>query len=91
MKIVERVLEKRITALVEVDDKQFGFMTGRRTTDALFIVQRMQKECKEKDKSSYMCSMDSEKAFDRVPRGVIQWALRKKGLPEIRVKAVMSL
>ena len=34
---------------------------------------------------------DLEKAFDRIPRGVMQWALRKKGLPEILVKAVMSL
>ena len=31
------------------------------------------------------------KAFDRVSRKVMQWALRKKGLPEILVKAVMSL
>ena len=31
------------------------------------------------------------KAFDRVPRKVIKWALRKKNLPEVLVKAVMSL
>ena len=29
--------------------------------------------------------------FDRVPKRVIQWALKKKGLPEILVKALMSL
>ena len=44
MKIVERILEKRIRALVEVDNIQFGFMPGRRTTDALFIMRRMQEE-----------------------------------------------
>ena len=31
-----------------------------------------------------------EKAFDRVPRKVMKWAMRKKGLPKILVKAVMS-
>ena len=31
------------------------------------------------------------KAFDRVPRKVMEWALRKKSLPEVLVKAVMSL
>ena len=44
MKIVERILEKRIRALVEVYDMQFGFMPGRRTTNALFIVRKMQEE-----------------------------------------------
>ena len=49
IKIVERVLEKKIRALVEVDDMQFGFMPGRVTTDALFIVKRMQEEHSQKD------------------------------------------
>ena len=34
--------------------------------------------------------VDLENAFDRVPRRVMQWAL-KKGLPEIVVTALMSL
>ena len=32
-----------------------------------------------------------EKAFDRVPRKVMEWAMRKKGLSEGMVRAVMSL
>ena len=50
MKII-RVLEKRIRALVVVDDMQFGFMSGRGMTDALFIVRRMQKNTGRKIKS----------------------------------------
>ena len=38
-----------------------------------------------------MCFVDLEKAFDRVPRKVMEWALRKKGLAEVLVQAVMSL
>ena len=38
-----------------------------------------------------MCFVDIEKAFDRVPRKVMEWAMRKKGLPEVIVRAVMSL
>ena len=50
MKFIERVLEKSIRALVVMDDMQFGFMPGRKTTDALFIVRRMQEEYRKKDK-----------------------------------------
>ena len=35
--------------------------------------------------------MDLEKAFDRVPREVISWAMRKVGVEEWLVSAVMSM
>ena len=38
-----------------------------------------------------MCFVDIEKAFDRVPRKVMKWVIRKKGLSEVKVRAVMSL
>ena len=38
-----------------------------------------------------MCFVDMEKAFDRVPSKVMEWAMRKKGLSEVMVRAVMSL
>ena len=36
-----------------------------------------------------MYFVDLEKAFDRVPRKVMEWALRKKGLAEVLVQAVL--
>ena len=74
MKIVKRVLE-RIRELANIDSLQFGFMPGRETTDALFVVQRMQKECRDK-KKLYMCFVDIEKALDRVLRKMMKWAMR---------------
>ena len=58
--------------------------------DAIFIVRRVQEEY-QKDKKLYICFVDMEKAFDRVPRKVMEWAMRKKGLSEVMVRAVMSL
>ena len=46
-KIIKRVLEKKIRALVVVDDMQFGFMPGRGTTDE----RRMQQEYRKKIKN----------------------------------------
>jgi len=57
----------------------------------LFIVRRMQEEHRANKKRMYMCFVDLEKAFGRVTRRVMEWAIRKKGLPEIMVKAGMSL
>ena len=91
MKIVERVLEGRIRELVNIDSMQFGFMPGRGTTDALFVVRRMLEEYKDKKKKLFMRFVDTEKAFDRVPTQMMEWAMRKIGLPEVIVRALMSL
>ena len=40
MKIIERVLERRIRALVDFDEAMFGFIAKKRATDALFLVRR---------------------------------------------------
>jgi len=38
MKVIERVFERRIREKVKIDAMQFGFMPGKRTTDAIFTV-----------------------------------------------------
>ena len=43
-----------------------------------------------KGKKLYFGFVDLEKAFDRVPREVISWAMRKLGVEEWLVSAVMS-
>ena len=66
-------------------------MPGKGTVDAIFIVRRMQQEYQKKNKMLYMCFVDIEKAFNRVPRKVMMWAMRKKGFSEVIVWAVMSM
>ena len=91
MKIVERVLERRIRTLVNLNKIQLGFMPGKGTVDAIFILGRMQQEYQKKDKKLYMCFVDMEKAFHILPRKVMEWAMRKNDLSEVMVRAVMSL
>ena len=43
MKIVEKVLEMRLRRMVKVDEMLFGFMPGKGTIDAVFIL-RLQEE-----------------------------------------------
>jgi hypothetical protein len=91
MKVIERVFEARIRRQVNVNNMQFGFMPGRGTTDAIFVVRQMQEKHCAKRKKLYYAFVDLEKAFDRVPREVTRWALRKAGVDEWLVTAVMSM
>ena len=91
MKVVEIVLDKRLCRIVSVDEMQFAFMLVRGTIDAVFILRRMREEYHAKGKKLCMCFVDLEKAFDRVPRKVFRWIMRKKGIPEVLVRSVMNL
>ena len=91
MKVVERIFEYRIRQQIENDDMQFGFMKGKGTTDAIFMARQMQENFRVKGKKHYYGFVDLEKAFDRVSREVISWAICKLGVEEWLVSAVMSM
>jgi len=91
MKVVERIFEHRIRQQIEVDDMQFGFMKGKGTTDAIITVRQMKENFRVKGKKLYIGFVDLQKAFDRVPREVIQYAMLRLGVEEWLVSAVMSV
>ena len=62
MKIVEKVLERQIrTLVIDLNETKFGFMQGKGTMHAIFIVRKMQEEYQKKDKKLYMCFVEMEK------------------------------
>ena len=91
MKVVERVLERKHHRIVTVNEMKFSFMPGRGTIDTVFILRRMQKGYHAKGKKFYICIVDLEKAFDRIQRNMLQWAMSKKGIPEVMAISVISL
>ena len=91
MKGIKRVIEKIIRERISIDDMQFGFMPGHGTTDAIFILRQLQEKHLAKNKKLYFAFVDLEKAFDRVPRKVIWWAMRKLGIEEWIVRFVQAM
>jgi len=62
--VVERIFENRIRQQIDIDDMRFGFIEGKGTTDAIFIVRQMQK-FKAKGKKLYFGFVDLEKLLIR--------------------------
>ena len=91
MKVIERIFERRLRKVVKLDEMQMGFMPRRGTTDAIFIMRQLLEKYEMARRDLYMVFVDLEKAFDRFPREVIWWSLKRKGVLEREIKAIMEL
>ena len=91
MKLWERVVEKRLRAVVEICEQQYGFMPGKSTTDAIFALRMLMEKFRERQSELHCVFVDLEKAYDRFPREEMWFCLRASGVTECYMNAVQDM
>ena len=56
-----------------------------------FIIRQVQEKHQAKKKKLYYAFVDFEMTFDRIPRKVVRWGLRRLGVDEWLIRTVMAL
>jgi hypothetical protein len=81
MKLWERVIEHRVRRMTSVTKNQFGFITGRSTMEAMFLVRQLMERYREQTKNPHMVFIDLEKAYNKILQNFMWWALEKHKVP----------
>ena len=59
--------------------------------EPLFCVRQLVEKYREKKKKLCMVFIDLEKAYDRVPREVLKWALMRKEVPKKYINLIQDM
>ena len=54
--------------MTHITMNQFGFMFGRSTMEAIFLIRQVMERYKEQNKDLHMVFIDLEKAYNKIPR-----------------------
>jgi hypothetical protein len=91
MKLCERVIEHRLGGMTHITMNQFGFILGRSTMEAIFLIRQVMERYKDQKKDLHMVFIDLEKAYDKIPRNIMWRALDNHKVPTKYVTLIKDM
>ncbi|CAI7830476.1 unnamed protein product [Closterium sp. NIES-53] len=92
-KVLARVVADKMKKVLEevISPEQYGFLPGRRLSDAVGLFSNIIEAAKNKDEDWYLLLVDFKKVFDSVSRGFLFMVLERMGFPSRFFNWVQSL
>ena len=92
-KIVLRIILNRLRNKIEweIAEEQFGFMKGKGTCNAIFIIRMLGERALEMQKDLFMCFIDYQKAFDTVRHADLLKILNRLDIGKKDLRVIRNL
>ncbi|XP_037773922.1 uncharacterized protein LOC119570126 [Penaeus monodon] len=90
LKLLERIMDSRLRQGVRNGRQQIGFIKRTGTADGIFSLRQTMEKYQEKQRVLHMVFIDSEKAYDQVPRQEFWRGLRERGVQEKYVRMIQQ-
>ena len=92
-KIILRVILNRIRSKIrpEIAEEQYGFVKGKGTANAIFLLRMMTERAIEMQRDIFLCFIDYQKAFDTVKHGEMLSMLVRLGVDDRDVRLIKNL
>ena len=85
------MIERRLRRDVAISENQFGFMPGRSTIEAIYLLRRLMGLYRDGKVDLHMVFIDLEKEYDRVPREVLWSCLEKKWVSSMYIRVIKDM
>jgi hypothetical protein len=91
LKLTTKILANKLSEIVDLEDEQQGFRTGRSCVDAIFILKQVMEKFIEYNKPTYLCFIDLKKAFDQIIVQDVIKILQSKNVPEQMITLINNI
>jgi len=87
----KRVIERRLRKDISISENQFGFMLGRSTTDAIYLLRRLMGLYRDRKIDLHMVFIDLKKSYDTVTCEVLWECLEKKRVSPLYIRLIKDM
>ena len=84
-------MDRRMRQCTNIHESQFGFIPGRSTTDAIFILKQAIDKHREGQKNTRVTFIDLEKSHDSIHREETWRSSREQNVPEKYTRLVQEM
>ena len=70
-----------LRGMTQISTNQFDFMPRKSTTEAIFLIRQVMERFIKQKKDLHLVFIDLEKAYDKILKNVMWWALDKHKVP----------
>ena len=91
MKLWERVIEERSRRETVIRENQFGFISGKSTIEAIYLLRKLMEKYRERKKDFHLVFINVEKVYDSIPHSIVWDNLKNRSNSRRYIEVIQDI